>query len=164
MLARAYIDQGFGNRALSALDKDESRYADLLRAEIYWKNRKWPQATKILFRLVQSTEAKPGEKLDQQQATFIMNLAVSMALGGDTRGTDNLVSNYGSSMDKTLYKDAFRLMGLEFNTDWGAIQKKFKILVKKFHPDRNSGNKELEDKLKKITMAYSHLKMIMIQK
>ncbi|MBR86483.1 MAG: hypothetical protein CMM29_06775, partial [Rhodospirillaceae bacterium] len=92
------------------LDKDESRYADLLRAEIYWKNRKWPQATKILFRLVQSTEAKPGEKLDQQQATFIMNLAVSMALGGDTRGTDLLVSNYGSSMDKTLYKDAFRLI------------------------------------------------------
>ena len=110
LLARAYIDQGFENRALSVLDKDESRYADLLRAEIYWKNRKWPQATKILFRLVQSTEAKPGEKLDQQQATFIMNLAVSMALGGDTRGTDNLVSNYGSSMDKTLYKDAFRLI------------------------------------------------------
>ena len=110
LLARAYIDQGFENRALSVLDKDESRYADLLRAEIYWKNRKWPQATKILFRLVQSTEAKPGEKLDQQQAIFIMNLAVSMALGGDARGTDNLVSDYGSSMDKTLYKDAFRLI------------------------------------------------------
>tara|TARA_Y100000590_G_scaffold350320_1_gene402189 strand:+ start:394 stop:912 length:519 start_codon:yes stop_codon:yes gene_type:complete len=61
-------------------------------------------------------------------------------------------------------KDAFKIMGLEFNTDWSSVQKKFKTLVKKFHPDRNSGNKQFEDKLKKITLAYSHLKMIMIKK
>ena len=61
-------------------------------------------------------------------------------------------------------KDAFRIMGLEFNADWSIIQKKFKTLVKKFHPDRNAGNKQLEDKLKKITLAYSHLKLLMIRK
>ena len=61
-------------------------------------------------------------------------------------------------------KDAFRLMELDFNTDWAAVQKKFKMLVKKFHPDRNSGNRQFEDKLKKITMAYSHLKILMAQK
>jgi len=61
-------------------------------------------------------------------------------------------------------KDAFRLLGLEFSSDWKTVQKKFKTLVKKFHPDRNSGNKEFEDKLKKITMAYSHLKVIMMIK
>ena len=61
-------------------------------------------------------------------------------------------------------RDAFRILGLEFNTDWPIIQKKFKTLVKKFHPDRNSGNKQFEDELKKITMAYSHLKLIMIRK
>ena len=55
-------------------------------------------------------------------------------------------------------------MGLDFNADYLAVQKKFKILVKKFHPDKHSGSKIYEDKLKKITMAYSHLKMIMIQK
>ncbi len=61
-------------------------------------------------------------------------------------------------------KDAFRIMGLEFSSDWSIVQKKFKTLVKKLHPDRNGGNKELEDKLKKITLAYSHLKLIMIRK
>ena len=61
-------------------------------------------------------------------------------------------------------KDAFKIMGLEFSSDWSTIQKVFKTLVKKFHPDRNSGNKEFEDKLKKITLAYSHLKLIMIKK
>ena len=61
-------------------------------------------------------------------------------------------------------KDAFRIMDLEFNVDWSTIQKKFKTLVKKLHPDRNSGNKQYEDKLKKITLAYSHLKLIMTRK
>tara|TARA_Y100000590_G_scaffold349088_1_gene400466 strand:+ start:1909 stop:2427 length:519 start_codon:yes stop_codon:yes gene_type:complete len=61
-------------------------------------------------------------------------------------------------------KDAFKIMGLEFNADWSSIQKKFKTLVKKFHPDRNSGNKKYEDKLKKVTLAYSHLKFIMVRK
>jgi len=58
-------------------------------------------------------------------------------------------------------KDAFIIMGLEYSADWETIQKKFKTLVKKFHPDKHSGNKKFEDKLKKITLAYSHLKVIM---
>ena len=61
-------------------------------------------------------------------------------------------------------KDAFVVVGLNLNADWPTVQKKFKTLVKKFHPDRNSGNKQFEDKLKKITLAYSHLKLIMIKK
>ena len=60
--------------------------------------------------------------------------------------------------------DAFKIMELELNASWPIIQKKFKMLVKKFHPDKNSGSKEFEDKLKRITLAYSHLKMLMIKK
>ena len=61
-------------------------------------------------------------------------------------------------------KDAFEIMGLDLGADWTTVQKKFKILVKKFHPDKNSGDKQYEDKLKKITLAYSHLKILMIVK
>ena len=61
-------------------------------------------------------------------------------------------------------KDAFKIMGLKVNADWVIIQKRFKTLVKKFHPDRNAGNKQFEDRLKKITLAYSHLKQMMIKK
>ena len=68
-------------------------------------------------------------------------------------------SNYNKKLNEKD-KDAFKIMGLNLTDDWAAIQKKFKILVKKFHPDKHSGNKQYEDKLKKITMAYSHLKMI----
>jgi len=74
---------------------------------------------------------------------------------------------FNSSSNKKLSekdKDAFRIMGLKFDADWSSIQKKFKTLVKKFHPDRNLGNKQFENKLKKVTLAYSHLKLIMIKK
>ena len=41
---------------------------------------------------------------------------------------------------------------------WEKVQAKFKKLVKKFHPDKNAGNKKYEDKLKVITLAYTQLK------
>jgi len=77
---------------------------------------------------------------------------------------EDMIHNFNKRKLSEKDKDAFRALELEFNSEWPIIQKKFKTLVKKFHPDRNSGNKELENKLKKITMAYSHLKLIMIRK
>ena len=53
---------------------------------------------------------------------------------------------------------AFNILGLSVGLKWEKIQKKFKKLVKKFHPDMNSGNKKYEDKLKVITLAYTQLK------
>jgi len=53
---------------------------------------------------------------------------------------------------------AFGILGVSIGLKWEKIQKKFKKLVKKFHPDMNSGNKKYEDKLKVITLAYTQLK------
>ena len=53
---------------------------------------------------------------------------------------------------------AFKILGLIVGIKWESIQKKFKKLVKKFHPDMNAGNKKYEDKLKVITLAYTQLK------
>ena len=53
---------------------------------------------------------------------------------------------------------AFSILGLSVGLKWEKIQKKFKKLVKKFHPDMNLGNKKYEDKLKVITLAYTQLK------
>ena len=51
-------------------------------------------------------------------------------------------------------------MEINDETKWEEIHTKFKSLVKKYHPDKNQGNKKYEDKLKKITLAYSQLKNI----
>ncbi len=53
---------------------------------------------------------------------------------------------------------AFSVLGVSVGLKWTKIQEKFKMLVKKFHPDMNSGNKNYEEKLKIITLAYTHLK------
>ena len=53
---------------------------------------------------------------------------------------------------------AFEVLGVSIGIKWEKIQNKFKKLVKKFHPDMNSGNKKYEDKLKLITLAYTQLK------
>ena len=55
-------------------------------------------------------------------------------------------------------KDALQVMELNDDAKWEKIHTKFKELVKKYHPDKNQGSKKFEDKLKKITLAYSQLK------
>ena len=77
---------------------------------------------------------------------------------------DKILNNFKNRTLSEKDKDAFKIMELEFDTDWLSVQKKFKTLVKKFHPDRNQGDKKFEDKLKKVTLAYSHLKQIMVRK
>ena len=54
---------------------------------------------------------------------------------------------------------ALEILGLKYQTKWSDIQKKFKTLVKKYHPDKNHGSKKYEDILKKVTLAYSQLKL-----
>ena len=53
---------------------------------------------------------------------------------------------------------AFAILGVSVGLKWQKVQEKFKILVKKFHPDMNSGNIKYEEKLKLITLAYTQLK------
>ena len=54
---------------------------------------------------------------------------------------------------------ALEILGLKYEAKWSDIQKKFKTLVKKYHPDKNHGSKKYEDILKKVTLAYSQLKL-----
>ena len=53
---------------------------------------------------------------------------------------------------------AFSILGVSVGQKWEQIQDKFKNKEKKFHPDINLGNKEYEEKLKLITLAYTQLK------
>ena len=72
--------------------------------------------------------------------------------------TNSGFKKYKKSNFSEKDKDAFRVLDLDCSTKWEDIQKKFKSLVKKYHPDKNKGSKKYEDKLKKITLAYSQLR------
>ena len=47
---------------------------------------------------------------------------------------------------------------LDENADAAAIKAQYKVLVKRFHPDANGGDRSTEDKLREIIQAYNHLR------
>ncbi len=51
------------------------------------------------------------------------------------------------------YKDYYKTLGIERNATPEEIKKAFRKLALKYHPDRNKGNKEAEEKFKEINEA-----------
>jgi hypothetical protein len=54
--------------------------------------------------------------------------------------------------------DALDIMGLKPPIDINKLKSRYKYLVKLYHPDRNGGDKEAEERLKLINEAYTTLK------
>ncbi len=153
------------------LEKDNSKdYKWLCEEHIKLFNKSWnyfegmSQSEIEFFLKSDITWHRPTQKFGSPDNFF--NILWNNALNdkfGFFHG-EKIISNIKNRKFTEKDRDAFNIMGLEFHADWPKIQKKFKTLVKKFHPDRNSGNKQFEDKLKKITLAYSHLKLLMTRK
>ena len=153
------------------LEKDNSKnYKWLCERHIKLFNKNWNYFEGMSQREIENfvksdlTWHRPTQKFGSSDNFFniLWNNALSdkFNLFKEEKIFNNLKDRKLSEKDK----DAFKIMELKFDADWSSIQKKFKTLVKKFHPDRNSGNKHFEDKLKKVTLAYSHLKLIIIKK
>lgn len=56
-----------------------------------------------------------------------------------------------------MAKDYYAVLGLDRNADSAAIKKAYRKLAQKYHPDRNPGDKQAEDRFKEITEAYAVL-------
>ena len=54
-------------------------------------------------------------------------------------------------------RDYYEVLGVEKGADKEAIKKAYRKLAGKYHPDRNPGNKEEEEKFKEATEAYEIL-------
>ncbi len=54
-------------------------------------------------------------------------------------------------------KDYYDILGVDRNASEADLKKAFRQLALKYHPDRNPGDKEAEDKFKEINEAYSCL-------
>lgn len=55
-------------------------------------------------------------------------------------------------------RKALSELGLEPGADRAEIKARFKLLVKRHHPDANGGDRTSEDKLREIIQAYNYLK------
>ncbi|WPZ34153.1 tetratricopeptide repeat protein [Thalassobaculum sp. OXR-137] len=114
--ARAIFDLGDAQGALKLLANDRSREAELLRADIYWRTQEWVEAAKT-FRTLVGEAGRDGRRLTPEQANFIVNWAVSLALSDNDNGLNRLRQIYGTQMDDTPFREAFRL--ITNNTDSG---------------------------------------------
>src|SRR5881409_322501 len=54
-------------------------------------------------------------------------------------------------------KDYYQILGVKKSSSEEEIKKAYRTLAKKYHPDKNKGNKEAENKFKEISEAYAVL-------
>lgn len=55
--------------------------------------------------------------------------------------------------------EALAVMDLAPPVQWDEVKARYKALAKKYHPDTNKGDKEAEERFKKVTLAYTILKL-----
>ncbi len=108
--ARALMGIERPGEALDLLARDDSRNAELLRAEIFWDAQDWGHASQSFGRLLRSSGAKPGEALDSRQAATVLNYAVSLTLSGGEKAAERLRRDYGIAMAESKLADAFTLV------------------------------------------------------
>lgn len=56
-----------------------------------------------------------------------------------------------------IFKDYYKILGITHNATDEEIKKAYRRLAMEFHPDRNQGNKQAEEKFKEIVEAYDVL-------
>ena len=55
-------------------------------------------------------------------------------------------------------REAMRTLSLEIDSDRTALRKRYSELVRRYHPDRNGGDRRYETRLQQVIAAYQQLK------
>ena len=69
------------------------------------------------------------------------------------------------NQNNSLLKNALKILNINNkNITFQLVENKYKKLVKKYHPDKNKGDKKYEEKLKKINQAFGEIKEQLVTK
>jgi hypothetical protein len=125
--ARVLMELGRAADALGLLADDQSRDADRLRADIYWRGHDWANAAKTLARLAGSPAA--DGKIDAETGRFVVSLAAALTLSDDQTGLAKLRAAYGQAMGATSFAAAFRVLAGSDDGDAGADPRQLAVKV-----------------------------------
>ena len=136
------------------IEKDNSKnYRWLCEKHIKLFNKNWNyfegmrQSEIEAFLKSDLTWHRPTQKFGSSDNFFniLWNNALNDKFNFFNQGEKINGLNSGNLSEKD--KDAFNMLGLEFNVEWPLVQKKFKILVKIFHPDRAATKRQSEQRI-----------------
>ena len=114
LAARAYADLGQGAETLRLLEGDSSTAADLLRADLHWREQKWPEAARALRSLLASHESDE-QALGELEQAQVVKLAVALYMGNDAAGVDALRQRFGARMAEGKHAESFKLLTSEID-------------------------------------------------
>jgi tetratricopeptide (TPR) repeat protein len=114
--ARANTQLGAYEKALAALDGNESEAADKVRADIMWQKRDWASAAAVFGRLAGEPPAG-RQTLDEVHSRYVLSRAVALALSGDLRELATLYQRFSPAMAATPYGTDFQVIA---SVDSGA--------------------------------------------
>ncbi len=108
---QALDDLGRSAEALALIINDQSDEARRMRANVYWRLKRWPEAAAALETVID--KPSPARPLDPRTARRVIDLATALTLAKDERGLQRLRRTYGPHMAATDFREAFELLTSE---------------------------------------------------
>ena len=107
--ARALADLGRSDEALALLGEDDSGAAELLRADIFWRGRRWSEAAQTAQALLGERWRNESE-LSPREQTQVVQIAVSLYMSDNIDRLRALQRQYGDKMRDGPHAETFRLL------------------------------------------------------
>lgn len=106
LAANAYAATGDWQTALSMLEEDFTSEAKLIKMDIYWDNKDWPNVITLGEDLLASRSNITAPMKDDEART-LMRLAVAYTMEGDRIQLSYLRDYFGPLMEKSPYRTSF---------------------------------------------------------
>lgn len=107
--ARALAELGRADDALALLGQDDSGAAELLRADIFWRDQRWADAA-TTAQAVLGERWRGEQPLTPREQTQVVQIAVSLYMSDDIGKLRDLQERYGGKMADGPYSETFRLL------------------------------------------------------
>jgi len=108
MEARALMSLGRLDHALEVIERDASREASDLRAEVIWKQKDWPAAGAQFEKSLGDRWKQPGALTSEEEGK-LLRAGVAFSLAGDEVALDRLNQRYGGFYDQARNPEALRV-------------------------------------------------------